>query len=512
MNTWITRLFGPRTTSPRTATRFRPTVEGLEGRDCPTTFSVGVLSTANIYGAGHAVNPAPSGGGAGTSPTLITLNGAAGGVITISSTTGAIAPGGQFAFNGPDGGSAPGEAANITSFGGISGIIHSSHGMFLTGVFLTDAEPSGSGPAVLSFSNPENFTTLSPLIGQTFFIGDGLTDTGMVQQFHIPAGATRLYLGFPDGFTPGSPTTPPGWYDDNLGSLTVEGTISGPVDLSVQSLAWDAAAGGLSLSYQISGGNLPANTPAQVQLYWATGSGVNNRIGGPINVPQLGGETAASTYTMNVAGSLLANAPVGATHLQLVVDGSGAVSEPNEGNNVLTIPDVLVTRDAAAKGTVSAYSLAIIREALREAGQQSAAISATQKSPRDQAKLMFNACLNRGVRSQLATYSSAGDAVVRVYQQLTRGLSRSQILAKRVQFENAMRAKISAVGPQNVSAWCSNPNSLQIFNIRATSLGGTDTQQRFADALTADTRVDVFTGPPDTVDYHLEITQPIAVS
>src|SRR5262249_39942824 len=56
-------------------------------------------------------------------------------------------------------------------------------------------------------------------LNQTFFIGDGLTGTGSgsVQVFHVPDGATRLYLGFADAFFfQGDP----GYYDDNTGSLT----------------------------------------------------------------------------------------------------------------------------------------------------------------------------------------------------------------------------------------------------------------------------------------------------
>ena len=39
-----------------------------------------------------------------------------------------------------------------------------------------------------------NYTTLSPQIKQVFFIGDGRTSTGAVQQIVIPGGATRLFL------------------------------------------------------------------------------------------------------------------------------------------------------------------------------------------------------------------------------------------------------------------------------------------------------------------------------
>jgi hypothetical protein len=84
----------------------------------------------------------------------------------------------------------------------------------LVGVFLGASSPTGgSTPTSLDFSGGLAFTSLSPLIGQTFFIGNGLTgDTnladygGTVQSFIVPTGATRLYLGTTDGF---------GWYNNN---------------------------------------------------------------------------------------------------------------------------------------------------------------------------------------------------------------------------------------------------------------------------------------------------------
>jgi hypothetical protein len=78
----------------------------------------------------------------------------------------------------------------------------------LVGVFLGDSEPSGTPPAGLRFYQTQNaqgvtrtdFTSLSPAIGQVFFIGDGLTGTGTgaVQAFQVPPGATRLFLGQAD--------------------------------------------------------------------------------------------------------------------------------------------------------------------------------------------------------------------------------------------------------------------------------------------------------------------------
>lgn len=95
----------------------------------------------------------------------------------------------------------------------------------LMGLFLGPTSPTGStSPAAIDFSGGLNFTSLSPLVGQIFFIGNGKTgDTnasdfgGTVQQFVVPTGATRLYLGTSDGF---------GWYN-NSGQFQVE--IAGAV-------------------------------------------------------------------------------------------------------------------------------------------------------------------------------------------------------------------------------------------------------------------------------------------
>ena len=88
----------------------------------------------------------------------------------------------------------------------------------LVGVFLDNSQPdSSAAPAGLDFATiGTNFTSLSPLLKQVFFIGDGLTGagSGSQQTFIIPTGATRLFLGTVDGF---------GWYN-NSGSIT--GTIN----------------------------------------------------------------------------------------------------------------------------------------------------------------------------------------------------------------------------------------------------------------------------------------------
>ncbi|MHC4997196.1 MAG: hypothetical protein ACYTGQ_19330 [Planctomycetota bacterium] len=92
----------------------------------------------------------------------------------------------------------------------------------LAGVVLDDSIPSsGPAPATLDFTAGGlglDFTTLSPALGQIFYIGDGKTSGGVFHEFTAPTGATRLFLGIPDGF---GFDGAPGAYDDNDGSYTV---------------------------------------------------------------------------------------------------------------------------------------------------------------------------------------------------------------------------------------------------------------------------------------------------
>lgn len=96
----------------------------------------------------------------------------------------------------------------------------------LMGVFLGASDPTGGAtPAQLSFAAGLDFASLSPGIGQIFFIGDGRTSSsfdvnaplGALQLFQVPTGATRLFLGTSDGF---------GWYN-NSGSFLVDVRIAG---------------------------------------------------------------------------------------------------------------------------------------------------------------------------------------------------------------------------------------------------------------------------------------------
>lgn len=171
-----------------------------------------IPAQSNIFGAGRAVPPAPAGGGAGVLPPMLQLPPGAARTLTFESITGLVNP--IVAYQGENGpGGDRAGPTNIESFEGIAGIIHRNNGMFLVGVFLGDAAPSGQAPTRLDFTAREDFVELAPEIGQTFFIGDGRS-----KNFRIPPAATRLFLGFADGF---HFQGPPGWYGNNAGNLQV---------------------------------------------------------------------------------------------------------------------------------------------------------------------------------------------------------------------------------------------------------------------------------------------------
>jgi hypothetical protein len=131
-------------------------------------------------------------------PVQFSFSAAAGQTLVFSSVTGTWdcdGPGSLCSPTGPDGNL--GADVIIGSNGALSGTAYrGSFAIPLFGVFLAAGLPASPPPA-LDFRNVENFTILSPLLGQVFWIGDGLTGTGSgaFQTFNVPGTATRLFLG-----------------------------------------------------------------------------------------------------------------------------------------------------------------------------------------------------------------------------------------------------------------------------------------------------------------------------
>lgn len=209
----------------------------------PAAAQTTVPAQANIYGAGHDSPPAPGGGGAGVSPTLVTLPSAADRTVTFTGVAGTIDYGPCCPPNGPDG-VAVSDAYPAPIWDGLAGTDFPTRSRFLAGVFLDDTEPGDPAPERLFFADGA-FADLSPSLRQIFFVGDGLTGTGdgEAQVFHVPAGATRLFLGLQDRFS----TDPnvPGYYGDNSGlvelTVTVQGDPTAARDVATAPRLWQNA-------------------------------------------------------------------------------------------------------------------------------------------------------------------------------------------------------------------------------------------------------------------------------
>lgn len=91
----------------------------------------------------------------------------------------------------------------------------------MVAVFLNDNAPNTTAaPAALDFMSAaqRDYASISPLVKQVFFIGDGRRSNGEVQQIVVPAGATRLFIGNMDAWQ---------WNDNTGGyTATANSTIS----------------------------------------------------------------------------------------------------------------------------------------------------------------------------------------------------------------------------------------------------------------------------------------------
>jgi hypothetical protein len=190
----------------------------------PMVTTLTVPATADIYAAGLQVPPAvscgdnPDADGESLPPGIAVSGGS---VVTFSSVTGGVKCVDYVNENPPEGPCFSGDmGTHLLSSGGISGIVDGQSNMFLSGVFTNESARSASAPDSLDFSAGalgHDFVLLSPGLQQQFFIGDGLTSAGVLQQFIAPAGATTLYLGFADGYNFNGT---PGCYQDNYDALS----------------------------------------------------------------------------------------------------------------------------------------------------------------------------------------------------------------------------------------------------------------------------------------------------
>jgi hypothetical protein len=188
-----------------------------------TAFTTGGSDQADTYNLNYAAwgdfaakkgSPIGAGGISVSGGNTITFDGVNGGANNLASNTTFDGDGnlGEVVWNVPDdanrgaiyGTQSSGYTNGNDSLGAENGIanVHAPNNSVI-GIFLNDNRPSRTGaPEALDFSTAasRDFTSISPKLKQPFFIGDGRTSSGEVQQFVPPAGATRLFIGTMDEY------------------------------------------------------------------------------------------------------------------------------------------------------------------------------------------------------------------------------------------------------------------------------------------------------------------------
>ena len=192
--------------------------------------------------------------------------------------------------------------------------------MFLTGVFLGDNLPETT-PGRISFTDPSfgiggvgpDFLSLTPVLGQTFFIGDGYTSLGDLQQFIAPEGATRLFLGFADALEFGYPSSEASNYGDNYGALNTQVQLNGAQVSDVDWYSFTLQAGETS-TITLSRDNTAAAGNVMLELY--------NDAGGLVatgNTDSANLDSYIKDFTSNTGGVFYARVSGDATGYSLLV-------------------------------------------------------------------------------------------------------------------------------------------------------------------------------------------------
>jgi hypothetical protein len=188
-------------------------IRAAETNSNSTTINVNIPGNANPWLAG-APDGTIAGGNYDVAPNQSPMEvaGISAGAILTFSITGGVANG-PFVLQGPEGVESTIMKRIPGPENGIGDLIAPLDA--LVGVFLTDDVSTNSPlPVTLDFStaSAREFSTLAPSLCQPFFIGDGKTSDGVVQQFIAPTGAKRLFLGVMDSYS----------WADNQGSFTVK--------------------------------------------------------------------------------------------------------------------------------------------------------------------------------------------------------------------------------------------------------------------------------------------------
>jgi hypothetical protein len=136
----------------------------------------------------------------------------------------------------------------------------------------------------------------------------------------------------------------------------------------------------------------------------------------------------------------------------------------------------------------------VLKEILNAAGVARATVTSVSRTPADQARVMYDNCLSRGVEFNKRMYAAAGDKVVDVFA-ANQSKPRDTVIA-------LMLKTILEVGPEKVSKHISDTH--YTFDVAPNSMPS-NKQTAFLAAVRAHKAVSDVIPPPVDPAYHIEI-------
>ncbi len=134
----------------------------------------------------------------------------------------------------------------------------------------------------------------------------------------------------------------------------------------------------------------------------------------------------------------------------------------------------------------------VLSEILRHAGLSKARVTSVQRSPAEQARVMYDNIKSKGVAYNYKLYGSNGDKIIKVYEQNS-GKTKARVVA-------LMEAMIKQVGPSKVSKHCST--SHYVFDVAPSSIVN---KKKMIDAINSHKAVSRLLKPPSDPAFHIEI-------
>lgn len=144
----------------------------------------------------------------------------------------------------------------------------------------------------------------------------------------------------------------------------------------------------------------------------------------------------------------------------------------------------------ANESTVSNYTRDCLYRVMKATGNDNLFVTSTIRSAHDQARVMYENILRRGVQYQKNKYTDIGDQVIDVYNAK---MSREQNIA-------AMESKIKELGPERVSHHCGDHTKVNVMDVAISSVNN---RTSFVNALNANGIKCII----ENDCYHLEIKQ-----